>query len=124
MEFVIAKKAGKGRKNTNTRKNSAKTEPVNVQELRERVRSVVAEKLGEMTQGVRGRGCEGHVAQLKYLFEVVGLYPAVEGTRTEPEDSNDLARKLLDSFHFPPSLPAEDDETRNSWSRRAWGRIR
>jgi hypothetical protein len=41
----VAKKAGKGRKNTNTGKNSAKTEPVNVQELRERVRSVVAEKL-------------------------------------------------------------------------------
>jgi hypothetical protein len=53
---------------------------------------------------------KGHVAQLKYLFEAVGLYPAVEGTRTEPEDSNDLARKLLDSFHFPASLRAEDDE--------------
>lgn len=105
-----AKKASKGRKNMNTGKSSATTEPVNVQELRERVRSVVAEKLDSMTKGVADEAVKGHVAQLKYSFEVTGLYPGTEGTKTEPVDSNDLAKKLLDSFHFPASLPAEDDE--------------
>ena len=103
-----AKKAGKAKRNS--AKKSGKKGPVNVQELRERVRSVVAEKLDEMTEGVAGEAVKGHVAQLKYLFEVTGLYPAGEGARTEPVDSNDLARKLLDSFHFPASLPEEDDE--------------
>ena len=103
-----AKKVSKGGKNT--AKKSGKTEPVNVQDLRERVRSVVAEKLDQMTKGVADEAIKGHVAQLKYLFEVTGLYPAGGETKTEPEDSNDLARKLLDSFHFPASLPAEEDE--------------
>jgi hypothetical protein len=47
---------------------------------------------------------------LKYLFEVVGLYPAAEATSPAPEDSNDLAKKLLDSFQFPAPLPAEEEE--------------
>jgi hypothetical protein len=103
-----AKKVKRARKKTASKK--AKSVPVNIQALRERVRTVVAEKLDDMTEAVADEAAKGHVAQLKYLFEVVGLYPAAEGTSPAPEDSNDLAKKLLDSFQFPALLPAEEEE--------------
>jgi len=100
-----AKKVKRARKKT-----ASKSAPVNIQALRERVRTVVAEKLDDMTEAVADEAAKGHVAQLKYLFEVVGLYPAAEATSPAPEDSNDLAKKLLDSFQFPAPLPAEEEE--------------
>ena len=103
-----AKKVKRARKKTASKKT--KSVPVNIQALRERVRTVVAEKLDDMTEAVADEAAKGHVTQLKYLFEVVGLYPAVEGTSPAPEDSNDLAKKLLDSFQFPAPLPAEEEE--------------
>jgi hypothetical protein len=103
-----AKKVKRARKKTASKK--AKSAPVNIQALRERVRTVVAEKLDDMTEAVADEAAKGHVAQLKYLFEVVGLYPAAEATSPAPEDSNDLAKKLLDSFQFPAPLPAEEEE--------------
>jgi len=33
----------------------------------------VAEKLDAMTKGVADEAIKGHVAQLKYLFEIIGL---------------------------------------------------
>jgi hypothetical protein len=44
-------------------------EPVNLQELRERVRRVVADQAEEMTKAAAEEATKGHAAQLKYLFE-------------------------------------------------------
>jgi hypothetical protein len=84
---------------------SKATEPVNLQELRERARRLVAEQTEDMTKAAAEEASKGHVAQLKYLFEVIGLYPAAEPLKEEPVDGNDLARTLLARLQFPHSLP-------------------
>jgi hypothetical protein len=84
--------------------------PANLEEMRERVRKVVAEKIDDMAEAAADEAAKGHVAQLKYLFEVIGLFPATEEAKAEPEYGNDLAKTLLDRFHFPASLPAEEEE--------------
>ncbi len=43
---------------------------------------------------------QGEVAPAKYLFEMVGLYPATEETASKPEDS--LAYTLLQKMGLPP----------------------
>lgn len=50
---------------------------------------------------------DGEVGPAKYLFEMVGLYPATEETSSKPEDS--LAYTLLQRMGLPTELdvPAE-----------------
>jgi hypothetical protein len=102
-----AKKAVKRQKKTAHESEAAG--PVSLEELREKVRKVVAEKIDDMTHAAADEAAKGHVAQLKYLFEVIGLFPATEGEKPEPEYGNDLAKTLLDRFHFPASLSAEEE---------------
>jgi hypothetical protein len=103
-----AKKSGRG-KNRPAEKSAA-TEPVNLQELRERVRRLVANQAEKMTNAAAEEAAKGHVAQLKYLFEVIGLYPVAEAANAEPVDSDDLAKALLAKFEFPHTLPVDVDE--------------
>lgn len=109
---MVAKKAAK--KSRNQKKQAAPQSeapvPVNLEKLREKVRQVVAEKIGQMTNAAADEAAKGHVAQLKYLFEVIGLFPATEEAKAAPEYGNDLAKTLLDRFHFPAALPAEEEE--------------
>lgn len=46
---------------------------------------------------------EGQYQAIKYLFEMIGLYPAAAGTEGTPDDS--LARVLLDHL----GVSEEDD---------------
>ena len=50
---------------------------------------------------------KGHYAAMKYLFEMIGLYPAAAPEETEGEDS--LAKTLLRRLGLPeePMLEAE-----------------
>src|SRR5437016_4950074 len=91
-----AKKSG-GRRTT---KAAAKAH-VNVGEVRERVLQVIAEKAEAMTSANVEEATKGHVTQLKYLFEVLGIYPVTASAELEAQDSNDLARVLLNRFDFP-----------------------
>jgi hypothetical protein len=52
---------------------------------------------------------QGEVAPAKYLFEMVGLYPATEETAAKPEDS--LAYTLLQRMGLPPDLDAPGQPT-------------
>ncbi len=104
-----ARKSTRSKKKKATGRGETKA-PVNLQELRERVRRVVADEAETMTKAAAEEAAKGHVAQLKYLFEVIGLYPATKATDAEPVDSNDLARVLLTKFEFPHTLPAEEED--------------
>lgn len=109
---MVAKKAAK-KAVKQPKKATPKSEaagPVNLDELREKVRKVVAEKIDKMANGAADEAAKGHVAQMKYLFEVIGLFPVTDDSKAEPEFGNDLAKTLLDRFHFPASLPADEEE--------------
>ena len=109
---MVAKKAAKKavKQPKKTAQKSEAAGPVNLEQLRERVRKVVAEKIEDMTTAAADEAAKGHVAQLKYLFEVIGLFPATDDSKAEPEFGNDLAKTLLQRFHFPASLPADEEE--------------
>jgi hypothetical protein len=82
---------------------------VNPQDVRERVRRVIADKVEAMTNANAEEASKGHLAQFKYLLEVLGLYPATAGEEAEPAEGNDLARVLLKRFDFPFEGPADEE---------------
>ena len=95
-------------------KKGSKKGPVNVLEIREQVRHLIAEQFEPMVTANTEEATKGHLSQLKYLFEVLGVYPepAAEA-ETEPEDSNDPAKVLLNRLDFLHREPVEEgqDET-------------
>ncbi len=50
----------------------------------------------------------GNLSALKYLFEVIGLYPSSATANGEHADSDDLTRKLLNRLEFGQEADAED----------------
>jgi hypothetical protein len=51
----------------------------------------------------------GICRRFKYLFELLGIYPAPVVEQPEAEDSDDLARALLNRFDFPYKGPADEE---------------
>jgi hypothetical protein len=100
------KKAARAKKSTP--KNPV-NETVNVPEIRERVRQLIAAKVEKMVDANAEEAGKGHLAQLKFLFEVLGLYPGTGQEEPETEDSNDLARVLLNRFEFPNPAPTDEE---------------
>lgn len=85
--------------------------PVNLEDVRERVRRIIADKAEAMTTANAEEASKGHLVQLKYLFEVLGLYPAIAAEEKEAPERNDLARVLLKRFDFPYSGPPDEEES-------------
>jgi hypothetical protein len=73
----------------------ASTEPaVNVGDLRQKITELVAHNAVAMVQcAIDGVMEEGQYQAIKYLFEMVGIYPAVAGEAEEPDDC--LSQVLL-----------------------------
>lgn len=105
-----AKRSANQNKKPAQEQENEKSAPANLEEMREMVRGVVAKKLETMTNAAADEAAKGHVAQLKYLFEVIGLFPSTGDAKVQPEYGNDLAKTLLDRFHFPAALPADEEE--------------
>lgn len=101
------KKAGRGAKKS-TPKNPA-SDPVNVPEIREKVRQLIAAKVEQMVGANADEASKGQLAPLKFLFEVLGVYPDSGEAEPEAEDGNDLARVLLNRFQFPNPAPSDED---------------
>jgi hypothetical protein len=109
--MVAKKKAAKVKQASSKGSDSA---PVKLEEVRERVRRVIAEKAEAMTVANAAEASKGHLAQLKYLFDLFGLCPATAGEEAEPVDSNDLARVLLKRLNFPFQGPADEEQSEPS----------
>jgi hypothetical protein len=50
----------------------------------------------------------GNLSALKYLFEVIGLYPPAAGSSAEGADSNDLTLALLNRLDIGKEAEAGD----------------
>ncbi len=88
--------------------------PLNLGEVRERVRRVIAAQAEKMTSANIEEASKGNLSPLKYLFEVLGLYPATAAEEPEAAESNDLARVLLKRFNFPFQGPADEEPSEPS----------
>jgi hypothetical protein len=75
--------------------------------LRQRITGMVGAKACGMVQKTMAEVDKGHYAAMKFLFEMIGLYPATPQEQAPQEDS--LARTLLRRMGFPeePTLAPE-----------------
>jgi hypothetical protein len=106
------KKSASGKKKSVKKsvKRSGAKGPVNVPEIREKIRRLIAAKVGPMVNANAVEATKGSLPPLKYLFEVLGVYPESAQTEAEPEESNDLAEVLLKRLDFPYREPAEEEQ--------------
>jgi hypothetical protein len=74
-------------------------------ELRKEITTLVKSSAVDMVTETIKQVNEGHYAAMKYLFEMIGLFPAPPQEETPPEDS--LARMLLLRLGLPDEpMPA------------------
>jgi|SRR6478736_981377 len=106
------KKVKKTSRKTSTKKSVSGPEKVAV--TRDKVSHVIAEHAPKMTEAMAAEAEKGHLPAFKYLFELLGIYPAPAVEQPEAEDSNDLARVLLNRFDFPYKGPAEEEAAEGS----------
>lgn len=72
--------------------------------LRQRITELVAANALEMVGTAIDQVKEGQYQALKYLFEMIGIYPATVEAEAPPEDS--LAKILLDRLGISASDPS------------------
>ena len=75
--------------------------------IRQQITDLVRNQAVPMVEITISEVDKGHYAAMKYLFEMIGLYPAAAQEETQGEDS--LARTLLRRLGLPeePMLEAE-----------------
>jgi hypothetical protein len=105
---VTKKKAKRASRKASTKKSASGPEKVAV--TRDKISHVIAEHAPKMTEAMAAEAEKGHLATFKYLFELLGIYPAPAVEQPEAEDSNDLARVLLNRFDFPYKGPADEEQ--------------
>jgi hypothetical protein len=105
---VTKKKAKRASRKASTKKSASGPEKVAV--TRDKISHVIAEHAPKMTEAMAAEAEKGHLATFKYLFELLGIYPAPAVEQPEAEDSNDLARVLLNRFDFPYKGPAGEEQ--------------
>ena len=76
--------------------------PKDMVEARKNTSDVVRCSAMEIIDALIQKAKDGEVGPAKYLFEMVGLYPATEETSSKPEDS--LAYTLLQRMGLPTEL--------------------
>ena len=108
----VVKKKAKGSskgKAKNAGKDSVPStqKPVDMVNVRENIHRLVGHSAEEIAAKVIEIAKDGQLASAKYLFEVVGVYPATEETKAKGPDS--LAYALLKRMGQPTERAAKDD---------------
>ncbi len=85
-------RVGKNASRVCSRRTSAK--PVDLTAIREEIRNLVGNAAAEMVENGIEEANKGHYSAMKFLFELVGLYPAGEGVEQNPEEDG-LAKALF-----------------------------
>ncbi len=90
--------------------SSTNAQPVDLAEVRKDISNLVGANATDLARAVMETGKTGQLAPVKYLFEVTGLYPAVESNDAKP-DPEFLAHMLMRKMNLPVSpIVNEDDE--------------
>jgi hypothetical protein len=79
--------------------------PIEMEALREKIKNLVCAQAVEMVTQTIAQVGKGHSQGMKYLFEMIGLFPATESQETHDEDS--LAGMLLRRLGIPEERAAE-----------------
>lgn len=74
--------------------------PVDLEEVRKTIKAKVGKQFEGIVDGLIEAAKAGNVTQAKYLFEIIGLYPAKAGEEaTDPDDT--LVSTLLKRLGLP-----------------------
>jgi len=105
MKKTRSRRGKKRAKSLSTGKKSRQT--TDLAAIRQQITDLVRNQAVPMVEITISEVDKGHYAAMKYLFEMIGLYPAAAQEETEGEDS--LARTLLRRLGLPeePMLEAE-----------------
>jgi hypothetical protein len=72
---------------------SAQRKPMDLAEIRQQITDLVGNRAVDMVETTMEEVGKGHYLGMKYLFEMIGLYPAIAAADAPVEDS--LAATLL-----------------------------
>jgi len=81
------------RKKTSARRQGSR-KPVDLELVRKKITNLVGNEAVGLVQSAIDEADKGHYAAMKYLFEMIGLYPE-SGQEAESPDGDALARTLL-----------------------------
>ena len=76
--------------------------PVDIAKIRDQIRQAIGRRALGMVETTMDEVEDGHYLAMKYLFEIVGLFPASAAAES-PED-NSLAQILLKKLGLDPEL--------------------
>ena len=101
MSMKKAKGKSKGTAKKSANKSTPKSKkPVDMVKVRENINDLVTDSAEDIATEVIKVAKTGQLASAKYLFEVVGLYPATEETKAKPQEDS-LALTLLRRMGLP-----------------------
>jgi len=118
MKRARAKTGRKNPKKVPAGKGSRKA--VDLAAIREQIMSLVGDQAVGMVETTIGEAEKGHFAAMKYLFEMIGLYPAT-GQQEEAPVENALARTLLRRLGLPEQPVLETGGTKDCEPERVAG---
>ena len=76
-------------------------EPVDLKVLREQITNLVGNRAVEMVEKTMDEADKGHYLAMKYLFEMIGLCPAINSGGGVEEEADSLAKILLERLNIP-----------------------
>jgi hypothetical protein len=97
---------GRGRKTSGSSSGRLTKKPVDMAAVREEIKNLVGNAAAGMVASGIEEANKGHYAAMKFLFELVGLYPAPEGAE-QGEEKGGIARVLLGRLGVARSSDAE-----------------
>jgi hypothetical protein len=94
------------------RKSGGKTKriPVDLTAIRQEITNEVGDRAVHMVEITINEVDKGHYAAMKYLFEMIGLYPVA--VQEQAPGENSLAKTLLRRLGLPEETVLETEVTR------------
>jgi hypothetical protein len=101
-------------------RKSGSRKPIDLEEIRLEIAELVGGRAVEMVEITIGEAESGHYAAMKYLFEIIGLYPVT--AHAEPSSPDSLAQTLLRRLALQ-RIPGRKPKLRKTTLRnlRLWG---
>lgn len=87
--------------------------PADLAEIRQKITNRVAAEAATMVDSTIEEVHKGHFAAMKYLFEMIDLFPGAGVEEQRPEESS-LARVLLRRLGLPEDPALENQVTKDS----------
>lgn len=92
--------------------SSTDKRPIDLAEVRKDITNIVGSHAADLARAVMESGKTGQLAPVKYLFEVTGLYPAMECSEGKP-DKESLAHTLMRNLKLPESPIVNEDDNQD-----------